>query len=122
MIQGQLFSSSNGVALTRNERVAPSCDEVTDANLQQAARLTTLVRLYLDGPNVTDDRLAILKGHNYLAGVDLMSTRVTDQGLAHLETLPTLKFLTIEKAQVTRAGIEHFRKAAPRCEVDWQPE
>ena len=94
-------------------------DEVTHENMRLAAQLTTLVCLQLEGPHVTDQHLATMKDHKYLAKLNLQSTNnVTDKGLHHVESLPGLKFLRVHSAKVTVEGVERLRKVAPQCAVE----
>jgi hypothetical protein len=64
--------------------------------------------LVLEGPQVTDDRLAYVGGLSRLQGLHLYLTPVTDDGLAHLRSLRQLKNLQIaDSPGVTAAGLAH---------------
>jgi serine/threonine protein kinase/formylglycine-generating enzyme required for sulfatase activity len=61
-------------------------------------------------PDVTDATLEPFEGLSELSELDLSkSTALTDAGLAHLEPLTQLKFLSLYETRITDAGIEHLR-------------
>jgi hypothetical protein len=63
--------------------------KVTDAGLQDLARLKRLNILGLERTRVTDARLAHIEGMTMLKAVHLIDTGVTAQGVARLaKTLP----------------------------------
>jgi len=92
--------------------------EATSQDLKKACGMTRLVAVLLTGKGVTDDWLAAMSGHPYVASVRLFETSVTDQGLARLKTLPALRFVTLKDTVVTPQGMAALKAALPRCDVD----
>ena len=96
--------------------------------------VSTLRRLWVGGPGVTDDAVEHLLAHGRvevlilrktrlsdrgaehlaelqpLRHLDLSHTRVTDRGLRHLAGLPKLEVLVLDGTDVTDAGIESLRR------------
>lgn len=62
--------------------------------------------LQMANPNVTDQTLEYLRNSKHLRKLDLSGTKITDQGLAVLATLP-LKSLYLQRTAITDEG---FRK------------
>ncbi len=65
-----------------------------------------VIRVTLQGQQVTDSRLEPLDVMNHVQDLALWSTNVTDAGLEHLQVLRELKELHIEDADVTDVGLE----------------
>jgi hypothetical protein len=84
----------------------------TPADVKEVCQMSMLVAVLLEGPGVTDDWLESMKGHRYIASVRLFSTSVTDRGLAHLATLPALRFVLLTEGAVTARGISSLRVGA----------
>ncbi len=68
--------------------------------------LRHLIRVTLQGHQVTDGKLEPLDAMNHVQELALWATHVTDAGLAHLQVLHELKELHIDHADVTNAGLE----------------
>jgi hypothetical protein len=47
----------------------------------------------------------------------LQQTKVTDAGLKHLPDWPGLKLLYRQGSQVTKEGVNEYRKAFPKCHL-----
>lgn len=89
--------------LTRNE--------LSDKGLQALSPLTLLEELSLsDTKKVTDEGLKALMSMRSLTKVCLIRTRVTDQGLMMLSELPSLKSVNTYGTQVTKEGLEEFKR------------
>lgn len=59
-------------------------------------------------PGFGDEQLAMLTGFDRLSSLSLENSVVTDDGLAALKQIPTLKTLNLRKcAKLTDAGLEH---------------
>ena len=63
-----------------------------------------------DKPELADADLNTLEGLTHLSSLNLVNcSRITDAGLAHLERLTLLKFLSIAGTHITDAGLVHLR-------------
>jgi hypothetical protein len=72
-------------------------------------KLPSLKVMLLIEQNVTDDDLAALKDWTSLTNLSLRRTKVTDAGLAHVEKLTGLNYLTITGLPgVTDQGLDHL--------------
>ena len=86
--------------------------QIGDAGLRSLAQLKGLERLTLaQGNNITDDGLQALAGHPaletlWLGGTDDRPSSITDAGVVHLSTIPNLKKLELQRAQVTVEGLK----------------
>jgi hypothetical protein len=79
---------------------------ITDAGLAKLGGLTKLRTVWLQGTNVGDEALAsLLPSKGSLVDLDLMGTKVTDQGLAHVREFTALHTLRLAGTQVTDAAI-----------------
>ena len=76
-----------------------------------------VLRVDLEGPQVTDIGLKHLKGLTSLKWLHLGHTRVTDTGLEHLQGLLSLQRLSLGNTQVTDEGVAEFQKALPNCRI-----
>jgi hypothetical protein len=63
--------------------------------------------------NVADDDLRVLTGLDNLVRLQLLHTKITDDGLLHLSDLPGLQWLSIASPAVTVEGAERFTQARP---------
>ncbi|MBI3416149.1 MAG: hypothetical protein HY043_12695 [Verrucomicrobia bacterium] len=82
---------------------------VTDATLAILKDIANLVQLNLRGTKITDAGLANLKGLSNLLELHLENTAVTDAGLANLKNLTNLTYLNVFGTAVTDAGLEHLK-------------
>ncbi len=91
---------------------------VTDEALQQIRKIPKLRKLKLPS-DLTDACLAHLAGHPTVEELDLHFIKVTDSGLVHLPSLPSLKRLQVQSSFIpvdfanpfiTRAGIAELKK------------
>ena len=69
-----------------------------------------VIRVTLQGQQVTDSRLEPLGAMNQVQELALWFTNVTDAGLEHLQMLRELKELHIEHADVTDVGLEKLAR------------
>ena len=65
--------------------------------------------LGMQGTNITDATLAMLKDIPTLVDLNLAGTKITDAGLANLKSLPNLITLHLENTPVTDAGLVHLK-------------
>jgi hypothetical protein len=91
-----------------------SYTSVGDAGLKAALEdLSSLEILWLEGTQITDASLALLKDAKCLQFLSLDGTRVTDAGLRHLEGLPVLFDVSVDRTAVTPGGLGMLKKATP---------
>jgi hypothetical protein len=94
--------------------------EAGPEQMRKACQLPKLVAVLLTGKGVTNEWLAPLIGHPYVASVHIFETSVTDEGLAQLGTLKSLKFVLLKDCPVTDKGIAALKAALPGCRVQKQ--
>jgi len=82
---------------------------VTDATLAVLKDVPTLVDLNLGGTRITDAGLAHLKALTNLITLHLENTKVTDAGLANLKGLLNLNYLNLYGTPVTDAGLDSIK-------------
>ena len=91
-----------------------SYTSVGDAGLKAALEdRSSLEILWLEGTQITDASLALLKDAKCLQFLSLDGTRVTDAGLRHLEGLPALFDVSVDRTAVTPGGLGMLKKATP---------
>jgi mono/diheme cytochrome c family protein len=66
--------------------------------------------LRLQGTNITDTTLGLLKDVASLIELNLATTRITDAGLVHLAGLTNLESLNLSQTAVTDAGLKHLKR------------
>lgn len=93
--------------------------QVDDRALDLVKQLSELRSLSLYGSSVTDDGLASLKDARRLEALGLGKTKITRRGLTHIERLPALRWLWVtDNGHITPAQIEDFKqKAVPGITV-----
>ena len=64
-----------------------------------------------------DEGLAHLSGLTKLRFLTLNRSDLTEAGLTHLAALKGLRVLTINKTKVTAEGLKQLREALPLCRV-----
>jgi hypothetical protein len=94
--------------------------KASEENVRKAAQLTTLVSLRLAGRSVTDACLAPLKGHRYLASLELDSTSISNAGLTNLAGLTALKWLTFKGGTITESQVNGLHSSLPKCEIEFE--
>ena len=65
----------------------------------------------------TDELAEHLVDQVQLGYVTLNDSDLTDNGLAHLQRLPSLKKFDIQRTKVTRKAVEAFHAARPEVEL-----
>jgi hypothetical protein len=93
---------------------------VNDAILPRVAKRTSVTELFLRGTRITDDGLKHLDGLTKLEELDLAETGITDAGLRHLTGLATLKLLVVTDTKVTADGVAMLQQAIPNVEIRWK--
>jgi len=84
-----------------------------DYSTLSSADYPNLVTLQMANPGVTDQTLAHLKGLTTLKELDLNNTQITDDGLTVLKDLPVLEMVRLCNTKVTDAGLQAFLAAKP---------
>ena len=93
------------------------CTGLTDAGFAALRGLKTLGVLGASGTGFGDAAAAAFANHPGLRQLNLSNTPLTDAGLAKLAALTKLQTLNVRDSKVTRAGVEAFKKAVPKCLV-----
>ncbi len=91
--------------------------QITDATLEQVAKLKNLQKLHLEQTRITDAGLSQLKALPYLEYLNLYGTAITDAGLQQLAGLPALKTVYVWQTKATPQGLMAFKKARPNVEI-----
>jgi len=85
----------------------------TDAGMAHIANLNALERLFIGGPKVTDKGLTYLAGKQALYQLGLQGD-FTDQGLRQLESIKSLRYLTIDSTRgLSRETEDRLRRSLP---------
>src|SRR5262249_46579968 len=77
-----------------------------------------VLKVNLEGKEVTDSQLEPLKGLSRLQTLSLARTGMSDAGLAILEYLPSLQRLDLAGTRVSDAGLKHLRKLTQLRDLD----
>lgn len=75
------------------------------------------IALHLRGSKITDEQLALIEPLKTLKVLDLRDTAVTDAGLVRLRGLTMLEELNLEGTRTSRAGINDLRQRLPYCKI-----
>ena len=82
------------------------------------AEFPALESLTLNGPLVTDDRLAPLAGNKQITHLKLQNcTGLTDESLSILAQMPNLQTLDLDFPPFTPAAINEFKAKKPTCTI-----
>jgi hypothetical protein len=98
-----------GVLSDRARNAGLSWSTVTDLDLQDCRRLTSLEELELAGAQVTDAGMCHLRPLHQLTTLDLNFTAVTDQALIQIGRMHSLQVLRLRRTGVTDDGLRHLR-------------
>lgn len=87
--------------------------------LERLKPMKSLVQLRVRGCSIDDAKAAVIAQYPHLAELDLNeNSELTDKGLDALSKLPALDSITVvDCPKITKAGIEKFKKALPKCRV-----
>ena len=91
----------------------------TDAGFAHFKNCTNLSMIILHGTKLTDTGLTHFKDCKALYDLDVSNTAVTDAGLAPFKDYKDLHRLTVKQTKVTAKLIDEFRKALPKCKIEW---
>jgi hypothetical protein len=85
-----------------------------DADLASLEQLEFATAFNAPGAQITDAGLAKLAAAGQrIKTLDVTGNPITDVGLEHLRQIKALKFLVLDKTQVTAAGVEALQNALP---------
>ena len=68
-------------------------------------------------PRTSDESLAPLRCLRSVKKLHLDGTQVTDAGLAHLERLPELRLVSLKETRVTEEAVARLRERLPHCQI-----
>ena len=91
--------------------------QITDAGLQEVAKLQGLETLWLGRTKITDEGLKEVAKLQKLETLSLGGTKITDVGLKEVAKLQNLMGLQLMVTKVTKAGVAELKKALPNCEI-----
>jgi Leucine-rich repeat (LRR) protein len=93
------------------------CDtDIGDEGLRRLARLPKLRALFIDNTRITDAGLAYLETLS-LRRLGLNSTAISDASIPQLAKLRNLERLDVEGAGLTEAGLSRLAAALPNCQI-----
>lgn len=104
--------------LPQLELLSLESTRVTDACLDNVARLANLRTLVLQNRPITDSGLAKLQPLSELRRLVLVSSKITDAGLAYLRAFPHLEDLKIWNTAISDAGLDHLQGLAYLTDLD----
>lgn len=91
---------------------------ITDASMDEIAKLTSLTRLQLSRTDITDKGIAKLQTLQQLQSLNLVGTKVTTQGVMQLSKLKALKNLYLYQTGVANMDWDALKKAFPSTQLD----
>lgn len=108
--------------LQRLESLALVSTQISDKSMVVVAELPRLMSLDIRGCNITDAGLAQLANTDTLVELVAHPTEnggglITDEGLAHLQKISTLKRVQLAGNPVTPFGVAKLQAALPGCEI-----
>src|SRR5687768_5803791 len=99
----------------------PVTDDELQSVINHLGTFDDLTYLNFDRSQITDAGLVqLLPLADRLESLDLRGTRVSDDGIAHLQRLRRLTLLRLKGSSISTDGIEHIRKSLPNCKLDVQ--
>ena len=91
---------------------------ISDATMDEVAKLPVLTRLYLSNTNITDKGLSKLQSLQQLQSLNLVGTKVTAQGVMQLNKLKNLKNLYLYHTGVNNSDWALLQKTFPAAQLD----
>jgi len=79
--------------------------------------LTELNELCLQSMFIADDDLALVARLSKLEILRLDKTAVSDRGLAHLNDMQSLRYLSLVETDVSSAAVQTLQRALPHCKI-----
>jgi hypothetical protein len=91
------------------EEITLGFTTVSDDELKNLADVESVICLHILSSEVTDAGLAHLRRMNNLEELHILGTKITDGGLAHLRKLKSLARLHLLGTRITGAGLAHLQ-------------
>lgn len=91
---------------------------ISDAAMDEIAKLPALTRLYLSNTNITDKGVGKLQALQQLQSLNLVGTKVTAQGVMELKEIKGLKNLYLYHTAVSNSDWIQLQKAFPAAQLD----
>jgi len=91
---------------------------VSDAGLDNIAKLSVLTRLHLSNTGITDKGIVKLQSLQHLQSLNLTGTKVTAQGVTQLSKLKALRNLYLYHTGVNNNDWPGLKKAFPATQID----
>lgn len=98
-------------SLSQLEWVELRRTSVTDEGLVHLQTLEHLKALFLP-PTITDQGIALLRGHQGVECLEVTGRGITDAGAAYLPDFPRIRSLSLKRTAITDAGMEYVAKCA----------
>ena len=96
------------------------CKRFTGTGIETLAGLPKLDSLDLTSTQISDDCLAHLGELKRLDHLILDDTQITDAGLTHLAKLSQLEYVELIDTRVTQTGVGNLQKKLPNCRINWR--
>ena len=91
-----------------------------DEQLAELVQLEFATAFNARGGKITDAGLGQLaSAGERIETLDLTGNPITDDGLAHLQQMDSLKFVILDKTNVTAAGVERLQQALPSLNIGY---
>src|SRR5262249_24350581 len=90
---------------------------VTDAGVAELKELTELREIMLAYSKITDDGVKHVNTFRNLESLSFYECRSTDKGMVQLKDLKKLRRLDLYLTDVTPAGVKELLNALPECEI-----
>jgi hypothetical protein len=91
---------------------------ITDANLEAIAGLSSLTGLFLEKTAITDKGIMVLKNLLQLQYLNLVGTKVTAKGLELLKDLKNLKQVYLYQTMISGSEWSNLKKIFPKTIID----
>lgn len=91
---------------------------ITDAAMNDIAKLTVLTRLQLSNTNITDQGLIKLQSLQQLQSLNLVGTKITAGGVTQLKDLKKLKNLYLYQTGINNTDWSLLQKTFPTVQLD----
>lgn len=91
---------------------------ISDDDVKIIAQLKNLTKLKLQKTSISDESMKLIANElKHLSVLNVYGTQITDEGLAHLSGMTSLKQLYIWQTQTTAEGIEELKRSLSDVEV-----
>lgn len=94
----------------------PEADDPTEI-VRALAKLPELKYVRIFFPGIDDNDVGMLAGIRKLDSLYLFDPQITDKGIEQLHRCSSLRFLEINRADVSEDALEKLKQALPSCEI-----